>query len=234
MRKVWFTCIVAALAVVAVPATAFAAQGARKTPTVAYVLRGTLSSYTAATSTSNGSVSIAVSHANLDNKTLSGQTMTFSLSPKTKIVLHDGKAVADGNNGIVNVRAPRNADATTIQSETPFAVIDQGASHAKSGQAPKAVMYVLSGTLSSYTAATSTSNGSVTIAVSHANLENKTLKGQTMTFSLSPKTKIVLHDGKAVADGDNGIVKVRAPKNADTTTLQSETPFQLIDQGATS
>ena len=58
------------------------------------------------------------------------------------------------------------------------------------------------------------------------------LKGQSLTFSVGPKTRVVLHDRKPVANGDKGIVKVRAQKDATATALQLDTPFQVIDQGA--
>ena len=52
---------------------------------------------------------------------------------------------------------------------------------AKGGKSNPMVMYVLKGTLTSYTAATADQDGSVTIDVSHSNFHSS-LKGQTMTF----------------------------------------------------
>jgi hypothetical protein len=103
--------------------------------------------------------------------------------------------------------------------------------------APK-VMYVLKGTLSAYTAANGTTDGSITILVKRANrhgLALKALKGDTLTFAVSSSTKVILHDGAAITNGDNGIIKVRGPKStaafAAATDLKA---FQIIDQGAPS
>lgn len=95
------------------------------------------------------------------------------------------------------------------------------------------VTYVLRGTLGSYTAATTTTAGSVTITVKSSNFESKVLKGQALTFALNSKTTVVLHDHKAIANGDRGIVKVRAPKDSTASTLQTRVAFQVIDQGLT-
>ena len=107
--------------------------------------------------------------------------------------------------------------------------------HGGKGQ-PK-VLYVLKGTLSAYTAASSSGSGSVTIAVTRSNRHGHALESQSLTFAVSTQTKVVLHDGAtAVTDGDKGIVKIRAPKNvaaADLpTTLEAATASQLVDQGA--
>jgi hypothetical protein len=110
-------------------------------------------------------------------------------------------------------------------------------SHGKS--APK-VTYVLKGTLSSYTAydSSTSTNGSITILVSHANHHGKALVTQTLTFPVDAKTKVTLEDGvTAVTDNDTGIVKVRAPKRiaaADlASTLQTYSAKHVIDQGTT-
>lgn len=95
------------------------------------------------------------------------------------------------------------------------------------------VMYVLHGTLSTYTGATSSTPGTVTITVTASNFEPKILKGMALVFATNSKTTIVLHNHKAIANGDHGIVKVRAPKNSTATVLQTKTAFQVIDQGAT-
>ncbi len=93
------------------------------------------------------------------------------------------------------------------------------------------VMYVLRGSLSAYSAASGAANGSVSITVSGSNQEPKTLKGLTLVFATDAKTKVELFDDKAIANGDRGIVKVRAAKNLDAVTLQTEVAFQVIDQG---
>lgn len=100
----------------------------------------------------------------------------------------------------------------------------------KTHRAP-VVMYVLRGSLSAYTPATSTTNGTVSITVKGSNDEPKTLKGLTLVFATDTKTKVELFDHKAIVNGDRGIVKVRATKNLDVTTLQTKMAFQVIDQG---
>jgi hypothetical protein len=106
--------------------------------------------------------------------------------------------------------------------------------------APK-VMYVLKGTLSGFTpydSATST-NGSITIVVKKSNHHGKALKGLTLVFTgqVTVSTKVKFHDGATtIADGDKGIVKVKALKKIDPSALQStleSTPISKIrDQGA--
>jgi hypothetical protein len=149
MRKYWIA-FSAALTLAAVPTAAFAAnpshpvhpttpattgvKGATSdidathpvvTPTVMYVLRGTLTSYTAASTTTTGSVSITVKSSNFEQKTLKTMTLTFVVNSKTNVVLHNDKAFAIGDRGIVKVRAPKKSDATTLQTKTAFEVIDQ-------------------------------------------------------------------------------------------------------------
>ena len=98
------------------------------TPTVMWVLRGTLSKYTPATATVNGSISITVKSSNFDSTTLKTMTLTFATNSKTTVVLHEGKPIANNDNGIVKVRAPKGSSATALTTKTAFEVIDQGAS----------------------------------------------------------------------------------------------------------
>lgn len=110
----------------------------------------------------------------------------------------------------------------------------QKPSHGGKGQ-PK-VQYILKGSLSAYSAASTSGNGSITIAIARSNRHGHALDGGSLTVPVSPQTKIVLHDGAPIADMDNGIVKIRAPKNvaaADLlSTLEALTASQVIDQGA--
>ncbi len=105
---------------------------------------------------------------------------------------------------------------------------------------PKMVLYVLKGTLSAYTAATSGGNGSVTITITKANHYGSLLSANTpaVTFAnVTMKTKVVLNG--TFASGDLGVVKVRAPKTFAGATTQTVTAalqaqpslFQIIDQG---
>jgi hypothetical protein len=102
---------------------------------------------------------------------------------------------------------------------------------AGSNAAPK-VMYVLKGTLDAYQAANGTTDGSVTITVKSSNYHARALKGQQVQIPVSAATKIV----GTFTMNDNGIVKVRAPKNTTATALlaalQSAKARQVIDQGA--
>lgn len=108
---------------------------------------------------------------------------------------------------------------------------DQSAS--KSQAAPK-VMYVLKGTLSGFTAASTTASGSVTIHVTHSNFHGRTLRGMDLTFAVSAKTTTTLNGATTIKDGTRGVVKFRALKNMTVkgllTTLSASnmTAFQVI------
>jgi hypothetical protein len=102
--------------------------------------------------------------------------------------------------------------------------------------APK-VLYILKGTLTKYTAADGSTNGSVEILVNRANRHGAALKTLTLTFAVSSQTRVVFRDGAGYAANDKGIVKVRGPKkvgpNDDlATVLQALTAKQVVDQGA--
>ncbi len=130
MRKYIAAGLMVGALALAIPSSAMAAQVAgvhKKVPTVTYVLTGTISSFTPNSSAGAGSVSIMVSHSNFENKTLKGQSLTFTLGPKAKVVLHDHKPIAAGDKGIVKVRATKNDAATALESNPAMAVIDQGA-----------------------------------------------------------------------------------------------------------
>jgi hypothetical protein len=114
-----------------------------------------------------------------------------------------------------------------------------GTSQNSKAKAPQ-VMYVLKGTLTAYTAASGSTDGSVSLTVKSANYHGAALKGQTLTFALPSTAKVVLHDGAAINPTvDRGMVKVRGPKKiAPTDTLasvlQALKAFRVIDQGPTS
>jgi hypothetical protein len=115
-----------------------------------------------------------------------------------------------------STNANSNANATTT---TTTASSTNGAS-AK-------VTFVLRGKVTSYTA------GSLLgITLKSANHERSTLtSGTALTLTLDAKTKVVLHNGAAVATGDMAVVKIRAAKNASSSTLSSTGAAQVIDQG---
>jgi len=92
---------------------------------VLFVLHGKVTSYTAGTS-----VGLTLTGANRDRSTLtSGMAFTATLDSKSKVVLHDGAAVAGGDMVLVKIRAPKSAAASTLSSTAAFQVVDQGASH---------------------------------------------------------------------------------------------------------
>jgi hypothetical protein len=116
--------------------------------------------------------------------------------------------------------------------------------HTNHGKAK--VQYVLKGSLSASTAFDSltNTNGSITITVMHSNRHGRALVGQPLTFTggVVSNTKVVLPDGVTViADGDRGIVKLRAPKEpkdmsaTDLAAILTALPVrQIIDQGPAS
>jgi hypothetical protein len=103
------------------------------------------------------------------------------------------------------------------------------------GKSNPMVMYVLKGTLSGYTAATSTTDGQVSITVKHANYHGRALKDQTLTFSTTMKTRIT--GTTPIADNSKGVLKFKAPLRhlAGTdiaTTLQtSSKALHIINRG---
>jgi hypothetical protein len=109
------------------------------------------------------------------------------------------------------------------------------------GKSVPQVMYVLKGTLSNYTPAGATT-GTITITISHANRNAKTLVNArsplSVTILVSWDTRVVMHgNATTIADGDSGLVKVRLPKNTlavDLTRALMTLPTvaaQVIDQG---
>jgi hypothetical protein len=90
-------------------------------------------------------------------------------------------------------------------------------------------MYVLRGTLTAYSPANGTTNGSVTIMVTGSNHHGASLKGKPLTFAVSSTTKVV---GTFTAN-DNGLVKLRGPKAGlgDPSTFGTLVAKQVIDQG---
>ncbi len=100
-----------------------------------------------------------------------------------------------------------------------FATVAQASSHNKGKAAPK-VTYILKGTLSNFTAASTTANGSVTINVTHSNFHARALVGQSLTFAVSMKTPTTLMGG-TIINGARGIVKFRAPLKVSNTTLMA-------------
>jgi hypothetical protein len=104
--------LVAALALptsVAFAKPSHPAKGGKSAPKVMYVLKGSLSGYTAAANGSTGSITILVKHSNYHAKALVGSSMTFTLTSQTRVTNGHGKPVtqiADNTNGVVKFKAP--------------------------------------------------------------------------------------------------------------------------------
>jgi hypothetical protein len=94
------------------------------------------------------------------------------------------------------------------------------------GKSNPMVMYVLKGTLSSYQAATADVDGSISITVNHSNYHGRQLKGQTLTFSTTAKTRVTMVTGATtITDGSKGVLKFKAPlhRKGDTTLVTTLT-----------
>jgi len=129
-----------AVTALAVPAAALAGKppakpnhaGGKGQPVVTYVLKGTLSTYTAAASGGNGTITIAVTHSNRHGHALVGQSLTLDVTTRTRVVLHGGATtIADGDGGMVTVRAAKRVAAAglaaALQSAAAQRIVDQGA-----------------------------------------------------------------------------------------------------------
>jgi hypothetical protein len=117
---------------------------------------------------------------------------------------------------------------------TSVALAKSPGTHGKSN--PR-VMYVLKGTLSSYTAATADTAGSISITVKHSNYHGRALKGQTLTFATSMQTRVTMkHGATSITDGAKGVLKFKAPlhRKGDTTLVTTLTSnakaLHIIDQ----
>ena len=89
------------------------------------------------------------------------------------------------------------------------------------------VTWVLHGTLTAFTPANGSTNGSVTILVKSSNFHSK-LKNTSVTFIVTSNTHVTLNG--SWVNTDTGVVKVRAAKNNSTWT--GLTASQVIDQTA--
>jgi hypothetical protein len=105
------------------------------------------------------------------------------------------------------------------------------------GKSNPTVMYVLKGTLSSYTAATAQGDGQISITVKHSNYHARALRDQTLTFSTTMKTRVTMKNGAAtITDGARGVLKFKGPlhRKGDTTLVTTLTTnakaLHIIDQ----
>jgi hypothetical protein len=131
--------IVLLAAALAIPTSVALAKGppaspGKSAPKVQYILKGTLSGYTAFNSSTStpGNITILVTRSNRHGKTLVGQTLTFTggVTASTKVTLHDGATtISDGDRGIVKVRALKRIDpsalAATLETTPVRQIIDQ-------------------------------------------------------------------------------------------------------------
>ncbi|MFN2471291.1 MAG: hypothetical protein ABR583_09975 [Gaiellaceae bacterium] len=90
--------------------------------------------------------------------------------------------------------------------------------------------YVLKGTLSAFTPASSAGNGTITITVAKANKHGRALKGMSLTFVVTSRTKVRIDSDGAIANGERGIVKLKGPKGLDAAGLQALPARQVIDK----
>jgi hypothetical protein len=110
------------------------------------------------------------------------------------------------------------------------------ATHTNQSKAAPKVMYILKGTLSNFTAATTTTNGSISITVARSNFHAHALVGQTLTFVITSSTSTTLNSA-TISNNARGIVKFKAPLKVSNTTLMASlapsqmTARQVIDQG---
>jgi hypothetical protein len=131
MKKVLIL-VIAALALPSIALAGKPANPGKSAPKVLYILKGSLSAYTAYNSVGpvNGTITIKVSSANYHGKLLKGQTLTFVVDAKTKV---NRAAIKDGDKGIVKIRAAKRiaaADlAATLQAAPAKQVIDQAVAH---------------------------------------------------------------------------------------------------------
>ena len=128
--------IVLLVVALAIPTSVALAKGTpnhgKSHPMVMYVLKGTLSSYQAATANAAGSISITVNHANYHGRALKGQTLTFATAMNTRVTFRNGATqITDGARGILKFKAPlhRKGDTTLVTTLTAGAkalhIIDQ-------------------------------------------------------------------------------------------------------------
>jgi hypothetical protein len=106
--------------------------------------------------------------------------------------------------------------------------------HTSQSKAAPKVLYILKGTLSNFTAASTTAGGSVTINVTHSNFHARALVGQQLTFAVATNTMTTLN-GASTLNNTRGVVKFRAPLKVSNTTLMAAltattpmTAFQII------
>jgi hypothetical protein len=118
--------------------------------------------------------------------------------------------------------------------------------HTNQGKAK--VMYVLKGMIYDYVAYDSTADtpGSIMIDVKHSNRHGRLLVGQTVMVTLDANSRVLMENGvtsvAATQPGDQGMIKIRAPRMAFkgattallTSALANPPAKMVVDWGAPS
>ncbi len=127
MRKLLIPVAALALAVPAVALAAKPTQPGKSAPKVQYVLKGTLTSFTASTGGANGSITFTITQSNHQRAALKDKALTLLVTPATKVVLDTDGAMNAGETVVVQVReAKRTTDALTLlNGKNARHVIDQ-------------------------------------------------------------------------------------------------------------
>jgi FtsH-binding integral membrane protein len=137
--------LLAMLAVLVIPAAALAAkpphpahpatpsQQQLASPKVSYILKGTLSAFTAVNGSTAGSVTIVVTGGNAFGKAFKAVPtlpLTFAVNAATGVVLRKGATTIGAPvRGIVKVRGAKGLNAAQLQALVALQVIDQGPVH---------------------------------------------------------------------------------------------------------
>jgi hypothetical protein len=124
MRKT----LVLLLVALALPSVALAAKPSAthgNAGTVRYILRGTLWSYTPASSTGDGSLTIHVTSSNHHGALLKGTDLTFAVAASTKFALSSKSglvpkrsvaSITDGTRGMVEFRGTLKLSSSTLMA----------------------------------------------------------------------------------------------------------------------
>jgi hypothetical protein len=94
-----------------------------KRPPVSWILKGTVTAYTAVGTDTDGSLTITVNGANRKRAELKGDSLTFVLKTSTKVILADGPLEV-GEKVLVKLKAPRGTAADAIATFVPRQVLD--------------------------------------------------------------------------------------------------------------
>jgi hypothetical protein len=123
----------------AVPALALAAQPSppgksqdthgKSAPKVMYVLKGTVTAFTASTGGADGSLALTVAKANRHKAALKDQSLSLVVKAATKVVFDADGQLTEGETVVVQVKADkRTTDAVALlDGKNAKLIIDRGA-----------------------------------------------------------------------------------------------------------